>query len=88
VRLALLDHHYTEKDWEWRDELLSMAAKVATGDVAIDAHLRATEFGPWTTWRPPSMDDLDEPAALAPSMTRRTRATTSPRPASLLGINI
>jgi len=30
VRLALLDHHY-RRDWEWRDELLSMAqSRLAT----------------------------------------------------------
>jgi hypothetical protein len=41
VRLALLDHHYRE-DWEWRDELLSMAqSRLATWRTTLTGTGRA-----------------------------------------------
>jgi L-cysteine:1D-myo-inositol 2-amino-2-deoxy-alpha-D-glucopyranoside ligase len=85
VRLALLDHHYRE-DWEWRDELLSMAqSRLATWRTTL------------TYGRPsPVVDDvraaldedLDSPAALR-AIDDAAHAGYNVAPAaSLLGINI
>jgi L-cysteine:1D-myo-inositol 2-amino-2-deoxy-alpha-D-glucopyranoside ligase len=85
VRLALLDNHYRE-DWEWRDELLSMAqSRLATWRSTL------------TYGRPsPVVDDvraaldedLDSPAALR-AIDDAAHAGYNVAPAaSLLGINI
>jgi L-cysteine:1D-myo-inositol 2-amino-2-deoxy-alpha-D-glucopyranoside ligase len=85
LRVALLDHHYRE-DWEWRDELLSMAqSRLATWRTSL------------TYGRPSSVvddvraaldDDLDGPGALR-AIDDAAHAGFNVAPAaSLLGINI
>jgi L-cysteine:1D-myo-inositol 2-amino-2-deoxy-alpha-D-glucopyranoside ligase len=85
VRLALLAQHYRE-DWEWRDDLLSMAqSRLATwrstlmtgrsGDVLDDV-------------RGALDDDLDTPAALR-ALDDAAHAGASVAPgAALLGITL
>ncbi len=85
VRLALLDHHYRE-DWEWREELLSMAqSRLATWRSTL------------TNGRPSSVlddvrvalnDDLDTPEALR-AIDDAAHAGFNVAPAAtLLGINL
>ena len=85
VRLALLDHHYRE-DWEWREELLSMAqSRLATWRSTL------------TNGRPSSVldevraalnDDLDAPSALS-AIDDAAHAGYNVAPAaSLLGISL
>jgi L-cysteine:1D-myo-inositol 2-amino-2-deoxy-alpha-D-glucopyranoside ligase len=85
VRLALLDQHYRE-DWEWRDELLSLAqSRLATWRSTL------------TTGRPGAVlervrdcldDDLDSPGALR-AMDEAAHAGVNVAPgAALLGITL
>ena len=78
VRLALLDHHYRE-DWEWRDELLAMAqSRLATWRSTLT--YGRPSVGASMTCAPPSTTTSTAPRRCARSTTRRTPATTSPRP--------
>jgi L-cysteine:1D-myo-inositol 2-amino-2-deoxy-alpha-D-glucopyranoside ligase len=85
VRLALLDHHYRQ-DWEWRDELLSMAqSRLATWRSTV------------TNGRPSAVlddvraalrNDLDAPGALAAIDDAASAGFDVAPAASLLGINL
>ena len=85
VRVALLDHHYRE-DWEWRDELLSIAqARLATWRSTL------------TNGRPSSVledvraaldNDLDSPGALGAVDAAAHAGFNVAQAATLLGINL
>ena len=85
VRLALLDHHY-RVDWEWRDEMLSLAqSRLATW--------RSTQTSARTNSvlddvRAALDDDLDTPAALRLVDDAALAGYNVAPAASLLGITL